>query len=425
MKSILFLLTGLMALLGSPIFVAILALAMLGFYFGEIPLQVITIEIYRISDTPLLLALPLFTLAGYILAESNTSTRLVRMTQAMLGWMPGGLSVISFITCALFTAFTGASGVTIVAIGALLYPALQQVGYSSRYSLGLVTTSGSLGLLLAPSLPLILYGIIAQQLGVGESFSIQQLFIAGLLPALLMIVLLSVWSLWYNRNNDIEMQPFSASELKSTLWEAKWELPLPVLVIGGIYGGIFAVSETAAVIALYVLIIEVFVYREISYKQLPAIVSKSMAMVGGIILILGVSLALTNVFIDAEIPTRAFELINQHVDSKWAFLILLNIFLLLLGAVLDIFSAIVIMIPIILPVAVEFGIHPVHLGIIFLANMQIGYFTPPVGMNLFIASYRFEKPITELYRAALPFMAVLLVALVLITYIPWLSLGLI
>lgn len=425
MKTLAFLFTGLMALLGSPIFVVILALAMLGFYLGEIPLQVITVEIYRISDTPLLLALPLFTLAGYILAESNTSHRLVRITQALLGWMPGGLSIIAFITCALFTAFTGASGVTIVAIGALLYPALKEVGYTSRYSLGLVTTSGSLGLLLAPSLPLILYGIIAQQLGVGESFTIQQLFIAGVLPALLMIVLLSVWSLWHNRNNDIAMQDFSWVELKAALWEAKWELPLPVLVIGGIYGGIFAVSETAAVIALYVLIIEVFIYREISLRQLPGIVSKSMAMVGGIILILGVAMALTNVFVDAEIPTRAFELINEHIDSKWAFLILLNIFLLLLGAVLDIFAAIVIMIPIILPVAVAYGIHPIHLGIIFLANMQIGYFTPPVGMNLFIASYRFEKPITELYMAALPFMAVLLVALVLITYVPWLSLGLI
>ncbi len=424
MTAMLFLFIATMALLGAPIFVVILALSMLGFYLAEVPLEVITIEIYRISDTPLLLALPLFTLAGYILAESKTSTRLVNMTQALLGWMPGGLSIIAFITCALFTAFTGASGVTIVAIGALLYPALKQVGYGDRFSLGLVTTSGSLGLLLAPSLPLILYGIIAQQMGVGEPFTIQQLFIAGILPALLMIVLLSAWSLWVNRNQPIEMQAFSGQELKRALWEAKWELPLPLLVIGGIYGGVFAVSETAAVIALYVLIIEVFVYREISLGKLPEIFAKSMSMVGGIILILGVSLAFTNVLVDAQIPSRAFELIQEHIESRWTFLVLLNIFLLLLGAILDIFSAIVIMIPIILPVAAAYGIHPVHLGIIFLANMQIGYFTPPVGMNLFIASYRFAKPVTELYMAALPFMFVLILALILITYVPWLSLGL-
>ena len=425
MTAALFVVIALMALFGAPIFVVILALSLLGFHLAGVPLQVIAVEIYRISDTPLLLALPLFTLAGYLLAESRTSTRLVNLTQALLGWMPGGLSIIAFLTCAFFTAFTGASGVTIVAVGALLYPALMQVGYGERFSLGLVTTSGSLGLLLAPSLPLILYGIIAQQLGVGESFTIQQLFLAGILPALLMILLLSAWSLWVNRRQHIGLQKFSADELKRALWDARWELPLPVLVIGGIYGGVFAVSETAAVIALYVLIVEVLIYREISLKALPAIVSKSMCMVGGMILILGVSLAMTNVLVDAEIPTRAFELIQRHIDSRWTFLILLNIFLLLLGAILDIFSAIVIMVPIILPVAVAYGIHPIHLGIIFLANMQIGYFTPPVGMNLFIASYRFDKPVTELYMAALPFMAVLIVALLLITYLPWLSLALV
>ncbi len=423
MSTLLLLLIIAMAVLGAPVFVVIMALAMWGFYLADIPLQVITIEIYRISDTPLLLALPLFTLAGYLLAESKTSTRLVNITQALLGWMPGGLSIIAFLTCALFTAFTGASGVTIVAVGALLYPALKQVGYTDRFSLGLVTTSGSLGLLLAPSLPLILYGIIAQQMDVGEPFTIQQLFLAGILPALLMIVLLSAWSLWANRNRPIQMQAFSGANLKQALLDAKWELPLPLLVIGGIYGGVIAVSETAAVIALYVLVVEVLIYREISLSRLPQILLKSMTMVGGIILILGVSLALTNVLVDAQIPTRAFEFIQQHIDSRWTFLILLNIFLLLLGAILDIFAAIVIMVPIILPVAAAYGIHPVHLGIVFLANMQIGYFTPPVGMNLFIASYRFGRPITELYRAALPFMAVLLVALLLITYIPWLSLA--
>jgi C4-dicarboxylate transporter DctM subunit len=415
----------LLAIMGAPIFVVLLSLAMFGFYISDVPLMIVAVELYRISDTPLLLALPLFTLAGYLLAESQSSTRLVNVTQALIGWLPGGLSIIAFITCALFTAFTGASGVTIVAVGALLYPALKQVGYSERYSLGLVTTSGSLGLLLAPSLPLILYGIIAQQMGVGPSFTIQQLFVAGLMPAALMLIMLSVWSWWIHRGKNIAMQKFTTEELKSALWAARWEIPLPALVIGGIYGGFFAVSETAAVILLYVFIVEVFIYKEISLSQLPVVIRQAVAMVGGIILILGVSLALTNVLIDAEIPTKAFELVQSYIESKWAFLIFLTVFLLILGAILDIFSAIVIMVPILLPIAVAYGIHPVHLGIIFLANMQIGYFTPPVGMNLFIASYRFGKPITELYRAALPFMAVLIVALLLITYIPWLSLGLI
>ncbi|MFL0797965.1 MAG: TRAP transporter large permease [Cellvibrionaceae bacterium] len=414
-----------LAISGMPIFAVIATIAMLGFHAQEIDLMVMAIELYRISDTPMLLSLPLFTLTGYILAESQASKRLVRSTQAMIGWVPAGLALIAFITCALFTAFTGASGVTIVAIGALLYPALKQVGFGERFSLGLVTTSGSLGLLLAPSLPLILYGIIAQQVGAGPSFSIQDLFLAGILPALLMVSLLCAWALWYSKDTVIQRQDFSRKELGAALWEAKWELPLPFFVGGGIYAGWLAVSETAAVAALYVIIVEVFVYREIRLKKLPQIFRKAMIMSGSIILILGVSLAMTNVIVDAEIPAMLFDFVQTHIDSKISFLILLNIFLLVLGAILDIFSAIIIMVPLILPMAVNFGIHPLHLGIIFLANMQIGYFTPPVGMNLFIASYRFGKPITTLYSATLPFMVVLLIALLIITYVPELSLGLI
>jgi tripartite ATP-independent transporter DctM subunit len=411
-----------LAIAGAPIFVILLAAAMLGFTASDIPLEVITIEIYRITDTPLLVALPLFTLTGYILAESDTSRRLVNLSQALIGWVPGSLSIVAFITCAIFTAFTGASGVTIVAMGALLYPALQQVGYSQRFSLGLITSSGSLGLLLAPSLPLILYGIIAQQMRVGQPFTINDLFIAGVLPALLMIGLLSAYSLWSNRHQRITQQAFDARKLKSALWEAKWELPLPVLVLLGIYGGFFAVSEIAAVATLYVVIIEFLIYREIDFRAIPTLLQKSMMMVGGIILILAVSLAFTNYMIDAQIPDRLFDFVQQNIHSKLGFLMLLNLFLLVLGAILDIFSAIVIIVPLILPIAISYGIDPVHLGIIFLANMQIGYFTPPVGMNLFIASYRFNKPITELYKACIPFMLVLLSALALITYIPALSL---
>jgi len=411
-----------LALLGTPLFVVILAVAMLGFYSLEVDLSVIAIELYRITDTPVLLALPLFTFAGYILGESRTSERLVRFTSAFLGWMPGGLAIVAFAACAFFTAFTGASGVTIVALGALLYPALTQVGYSEKFSIGLVTTSGSLGLLLPPSLPLILYGIIAQQMSAGPTVEIEELFLAGLFPGLLMIVLLSVWSLWANRHNPVPLTKFSPGEAIAAFREAIWEIPLPIFVLGGIYGGFFAISEAAAATAMYVVVVEVVIHREISFSQLPDIMRESMIMVGGILLILGVSLAFTNFLIDAEVPTRLFEMIQAAVSSKILFLILLNILLLILGAILDIFSALVIMVPLILPVAVSYGIDPVHLGIIFLANMQIGYITPPVGMNLFIASYRFGKPVSELYQAAIPFMLVLLVAVMMITYWPGLSL---
>ncbi|HIG39168.1 MAG: TRAP transporter large permease subunit [bacterium] len=415
-------LIGLFALLGTPLFVVILAAAMLGFYFADIPLTVITIEIYRLVDSPLLLALPLFTFTGYLLAESKLSSRLVRLTQVFLGWLPGGLSVVAFVTCAFFTAFTGASGVTIVAVGALLYPALVEAGYRDKFSLGLVTTSGSLGLLLAPSLPLILYGIIVQQMNLPNSFTIQELFIAGILPAFLMIVLLTAYSIWSNRDQVIETGSYNRRDAIDALKDAKWEIPLPFIILGGIYSGFFAVSEAAAVTAFYVFIVEVMIHREVRYSQLPGVIRESMVMVGGILLILGVSLAFNNYLVDAEIPQQLFEWIQIYVEGKYTFLVILNIALLILGAILDIFSATMIMIPLIVPVAMGFGIDPVHLGIIFLANMQIGYFTPPIGMNLFIASYRFKRPITELYQATIPFMLVLLVALIIITYVPEVSL---
>lgn len=410
------------AVLGAPLFAVIAGVAMLGFLSVDTPLTVMGIELYRIVDTPILLALPLFTFAGYVLGESRTSVRLVRMTQALIGWLPGGLAIVAFLTCAFFTAFTGASGVTIVALGALLYPALKQAGYQERFSLGLVTTSGSLGLLLPPSLPLILFAVIAQQLPDGSGLTIQDVFKAGLLPAMVMVAFLSAYGLWVTRKHPVPLTSFSATELKSALWDAKWELPLPIVVLGGIYGGFFAVSEAAAVTALYVIVVECLVYREIRLSKLPDIMRESMVMVGAVLLILGVSLALTNWLIEAEVPTRLFDFLKTHIDSRLTFLLLLNLFLLVLGCLLDIFSALVIMIPLLLPVAVGFGIDPVHLGIIFLANMQIGYCTPPVGMNLFMASYRFKKPITELYLATWPFIVVLFAAVLVITYVPWLSL---
>jgi tripartite ATP-independent transporter DctM subunit len=410
------------ALLGAPLFAVIAAAALWGFHESGIDLSAVAIEFYRLAEMPVLLAIPLFTLAGYVLSESQAPSRLVALTRAFLGWMPGGLALVALVACALFTAFTGASGVTIVAIGALLYPALRQAGYGERFSLGLVTTSGSLGLLFAPSLPLILYGIVVQQLGVGRPITLDELFLAGLLPGLLMVVLLSGWSVWASRAQPLT--PFTWAEAKAALHAARWELPLPLVVLGGIYGGYFAVSEAAAATVLYVLAIEVLVHREIPLRELPRIMREAATMVGGVLVILGVSLASTNYLIDQEVPARLFEAVRSVVSSPLTFLLLLNGFLLLLGMMLDIFAALVIVVPLLLPMAVGYGIDPLHLGIVFLANMQLGYFTPPVGMNLFIASFRFRKDVAELVRACVPFFAVLLVAVLLITYWPALSLTL-
>lgn len=413
----------LMALLGAPLFAVIMAAAMVGFHAAEIDLGVVAIELYRIVDTPLLVALPLFTFAGYVLSAAKTSQRLVDVVQSVFGGLPAGLAVVGFIACALFTALTGASGVTIVALGALLLPALTSRGYSEKFSLGLVTSSGSLGLLIFPSVPLILYGVIAQQMDVGVPFAIVDLFKAGVLPVLLMLSLLVAWTIWKHRGGVIQRQPFRAVELKRALWAARYELPLPLVVLGGVFSGLFAISDAAAVTALYVVIAEVFLYRDVTIRALPGLIVESMVMVGGILLILGVALAFTNYLIDAEVPQLLFEFMQSHVTSPLMFLLLLNVLLLLLGAILDIFAATVIMVPLLLPVAVGYGIHPVHLGIIFLANMQIGYFTPPIGMNLFIASYRFRKSMVELYSACGPYFIVLLMAVLIITYVPWLSLA--
>jgi tripartite ATP-independent transporter DctM subunit len=411
----------LLALLGAPLFSIIGASAIWGFHSEEIDLQVITVEIYRLAEMPMLLAIPLFTFAGYVLGESQAPARMVRMADAVLGWMPGGLAIVALIACALFTAFTGASGVTIVALGALLYPALTKAGYPQRFNLGLITTSGSLGLLFAPSLPLILYGVVAQQSALEHPVSIDDLFLAGILPGLLMVALLSAWSMWKQPRGQLTTK-FDHQKVLAAFRESIWEIPLPILVLGGIYGGYFAVSEAAAVTAVYVLVVEVFIKREIPLKELPRITRESMVLVGAIILILGVSLASTNYLIDTDVPQQLFETIRAHIDTKWTFLTLLILFLLALGMMLDIFSALILIVPIILPIAIGYGVHPVHLGIIFLSTMQLGYFTPPVGMNLFIASYRFNKPVMELYLATLPFFFILLFAVLVITYWPALSL---
>jgi C4-dicarboxylate transporter DctM subunit len=415
----------LLVLVGAPLFAVIAASAALGLTREEIDLSVLAIEIYRLAEMPVLVAIPLFTFAGYVLGESQAPARLVRLTQAWLGWMRGGLAIVSLIACALFTAFTGASGVTIVALGAVLHPALLRADYPERFSLGLVTTAGSLGLLFAPALPLILYGVVAQQMNLDPPVRIDDLFSAGLLPGLLMVVALSAFSVWQRRGSRAENVAFSWSEVRAAVRESSWEIPLPIVVLGGIYGGVFALSEAAAVTALYVLVVEVGIRREIALARLPGVMRESMVLVGAILIILGVSIASTNYLIDTEVPTRLLDVIRAHVSGKLTFLILLNLFLLMLGMLLDIFSALVIVVPIILPIALGYGIHPVHLGIIFLANMQIGYITPPVGMNLFIASYRFERPVIEVFRATIPFFAILLATVLVITYWPALSMTLV
>ena len=415
----------LLAALGAPLFALIGAVAMLGLHAGGADLTVVMVEFYRLADMPVLVAIPLFTLAGYLLGESGAPKRLVRLTDALLGWMPGGLAIVALCACALFTAFTGASGVTIVAMGALLYPALRQARYGDSFSLGLVTSSGSLGLLFAPAVPLILYAIVAQQFNTTPPVSVDAMFRAGLLPGLLMILLLAAWSLYAAPPLERGAGRIDWREAGRAAWDARWELPLPLLVLGGIYSGAFAASEVAAVTAAWVLLTTTVFRREIAPARLVVAIREAMALVGAILLILGVSLGLTYWFIDNSVPERLFDWIGQHVDSKLAFLLLLNVFLLLLGMLLDIFSATVIMVPIILPIALKFGIDPVHLGIVFLANMQLGYFTPPVGMNLFIAAYRFQRPVLEIVRACAPFFLILLAAVLAITYWPSLSLALV
>ncbi len=405
---------GLLALAGAPLFIVIAALALLSFHSVGIDSSVVIIEMTRLAETPILLSLPLFIFTGMLLSESKAPQRILKLSRAFLGWLPGGLGVVALCVCAVFTAFTGASGITIVALGGLLLPALLADGYGKKFSMGLITSSGSLGLLFPPSLPLILYGVISGS-------RIDHLFVAGVLPGLFMLVILMSYTMIKGPRND-HREKISLKEMIASLRSCFWEIPLPVIILGGIYGGFFVASEAAAISALYILIVEVFIYRDIPLKNLPRIGAGSMVLFGGILVILAASMASTNYLIDQEVPQRLFEFLQKYITSKYTFLLLLNIFLLLVGAMLDIFSALVIIVPLILPIAEGYGIHPIHLGIIFLTNLQIGYCTPPVGLNLFLASYRFDRPIIELYRACLPFLGLLLLTLLVITYFPALTL---
>ncbi|MBI4040477.1 MAG: TRAP transporter large permease [Deltaproteobacteria bacterium] len=407
------------ALLGTPLFSIIGAVAFLLFYLANIDLSAVIIEMYRIASAPALLAIPLFTFAGYVMAESGTPQRLLRVANALFGWIPGGLALVTLATCAFFTAFTGASGVTIIAMGGLLYPLLVSQKYSEKFSIGIVTTCGSLGLLFPPSLPLILYGLVAQ-------VSVDQLFVAGILPGFLLMALLSLYAIYQGKVFQVPRTSFRLKEVCVSMWHAAGELPLPLIILGGIYGGYMTATEAASVAAFYVLMVEGLIYRDLNFlKDLPRIIRESMVLVGSIIIILGAALGLTNYLIDEQIPMKILEMMKVYITSKIMFLVVLNIFLLVVGCMMDIFSAIIVVVPLIVPVAQAYGIHPLHLGIIFLTNLEIGYLTPPVGINLFISSMRFGKSILSLYRSTLPFLVILLIGLLMITYIPWFSMSLV
>jgi C4-dicarboxylate transporter DctM subunit len=408
----------LLMLLGAPIFVVISGLALFLLFSGQIDSSAMIIEMHRMATTPVLVAIPLFTFAGYLLSESNAPKRLIRASDALLGRVPGGLAIIALITCAIFTALTGATGLTIIAVGGILFPALLKGKYPEKFSLGLLTTSGTLGLLFPPSLPLIIYAIVAK-------VRIDQLFLAGLLPGIMLVVLLSGFSVQKAVFAKVPRARFRVTELLKALRGTIWELPLPLIVLGGIYSGYFAISEAAAITVAYVLLVEVIIYRDIKWRELPQIMRKSMVLVGGLLIILGAALGLTNYLIDQQVPMTMLNFFQAHIASPFLFLVVLNFFLLAVGCTMGIFSALTVVVPLVTPIALAYGIHPIHLGIIFLANLEIGASIPPLGVNLFISSIRFEKPVLRLYLASLPFIAILLLGLAVITYFPWLSLALV
>ncbi len=405
-----------LTLAGVPVFALMGALALWLFHDAGIQSSAVIIELSRLSSLPSLIAVPLFTFAGYLLAESKAPQRLVALAESLFGWLPGGVAVAGLCACALFTAFTGASGVTIIALGGLVYPLLRRQGYPESFSLGLITTTGSLGLMFPPSLPIILYALVGK-------ISIDKLFAAAAVPGLLLLAGLSAYAYVVARRENVKPIPFSWGNLQAAAKAAAWEIPLPFIVIGGIYGGFFTASEAAAVMAFYVMVAEVLIYKDVSWRRLPHVARESMILVGAILIVLGCALGLTSYMIDADIPGRIFAFLHDRIQSPWAFLALLNVFLLVVNMI-EIFSAIVIVVPIIAPVAAQYGIDPVHLGALFLLNLEIGYMTPPLGLNLFLSSRRFDQPLPALYRAVLPFWILLVGALMVVTYWPTLSLWL-
>ncbi len=406
----------LLAIVGLPLFIVLGAGGIYASIESDLDPVVLIIELYRLANQPNLITIPLFTFAGMVMAAGGAAQRLIKLFNALLGWMPGGLAMAAIVSCSFFTAFTGASGVTIIALGGLLYPMFIQNNYSERFSLGLLTSSGSLGLLFPPSLAILLYGIVS-------GTNIDDLFLAGIVPGIILLIMLSLYSYKSARAWYEPIHPFSFKRLSRAANETKWDIFLPFLIITGIFGGFVTITEAAAVTAAYALFIESIIYKKIKLQQeLPTILIDTAVLVGSILIILGVSMGLTNLLIDTQLPSKLLHLVEQHIDSQLQFLLLLNVFLLLIGAMMDIFSAIVVVVPLIMPLALRYQIDPVHLGILFLANLEIGYMTPPVGINLFIASQRFGKNILTLFRSAVPFLVIMLIWLLMISYIPELTL---
>jgi len=402
---------------GAPIFTGLGGAAVLLFWSDFTSISAIPAEAYRIVVAPTLPTIPLFTLAGYLLAESNASTRLVNVFRSLFGWIPGGTPVIVVLLCGFFTALTGGSGVTILALGGLLLPLLVKEGYSKTFALGLITVSGSIGLLFPPSLPAIIYGVRA-------GISVKNVFIAGLMPGTLLIVMISTWAFIQGRHQKVKIHVFDPKKALKVCLETSWELVIPVLILLGVFAGYTNLVETAAIIVLYVFIIEFFVYKDITLNQLPSIIIDCATLIGGVLIIIGIAMGLTSYLVDAQIPMQLLAWVKATISSKYFFLLMLNIFLLVAGCLMDIFSAIIVIVPLIKPLGAHFGVEPFHLAIIFIANMELGFLTPPVGMNLFLAAYRFNEDMPRIYRAILPFFIVKLVAVALITYIPILTLGL-
>jgi tripartite ATP-independent transporter DctM subunit len=406
------------AAVGAPIFAILGGAAVLLFMSDGVTPATVLIETYSLSVSPTLPAIPLFTLAGFILAEGHASSRLLRVFRAWFGWIPGGTAVVCAILCTFFTAFTGGSGVTILAVGGVLFPALLKEGYRDRFSLGLLTTSGSLGLLLPPSLPLILYAVVAQ-------IPIEDLFIGGILPGLLLTAMIAAWGVREGLRFATTRHPFTANEAVASLWAAKWELLTPVVVVVAMFSGLATAVEAAAVTALYALLIQTLVHRDLSVRRdLLRVFVECVVVIGGVLVILGVAVGLTNYLVGVQLPARLVGWVQAHIESRLAFLLALNVFLIIVGWLMEIFAAIVVVVPLIVPLGAAFGIHPVHLGIIFVANLELGFLTPLVGINIFLASYRFRRPVLEVCRAALPFMAILAIGVLVITYVPWLTTGL-
>lgn len=404
------------ALLGAPLFTVLAAGGLLASFSSGISPDILIIEMNRLASSPSMLAIPLFTFAGVMMAGGGAAERLINFYRAALGWMPGGIAIAALAACAFFTAFSGASGVTILALGGLLYPILKTEGYGEHFSLGLLTTSGSLGLLFPPSLAILIYSIVA---GVG----IDQMFLAGLVPGMILMLILALYSMARGRRLNITHHPFELTRLWHATRAAAWDLFLPIGIVWGIFGGYLSIVEAAAVTAAYVMLVEVVIFRKIRLRsQLYPLCVQTTILVGSLLAILLVALGLTNLLIDAQLPMKLLALIENHISSQLQFLLLLNLFLLLVGAVMDIFSAIIVVVPLILPLATRYGVDPVHLGVIFLANLEIGYSTPPVGINLFIASQRFGKSVLTLFKATLPFLLLMLIWLLLVTYLPVLSL---